>query len=61
MDASLSSYLNYVVLLALYGQKAVARVFIYCKTFWKISTFWAFVFAEVVNCLLLAAAKRHIL
>jgi hypothetical protein len=49
-----------VRLAAFYGQEAVAWVFVYGETFWKIGTFWAFVFAEVVNALYFTTAQSNL-
>jgi hypothetical protein len=45
-----------VLFAALYGKEAVAWVFVYFHTTWKVGSFWALVLAEVVDSLLFATA-----
>jgi hypothetical protein len=52
---------NYLELAALNCQEAVARILINCETGWKVTTLRALVLGEVVDSLLLAAAKSYFL
>jgi hypothetical protein len=48
-------------LFALDCQEAVTRILVYFKTVRQVSSFWALILAEVVDSLLLAAAKNYVL